>query len=107
MYVEAEKLGMDLTGVDVTHVCMTEAVEHVQCVLPGVAGGIYVAKGMVRIAKIIVADGLAVAVGEFGPQVERLPVVGHCLLVMAKVMVGISYTVQGVALTPAVAYLLI
>ena len=45
MHVEAEKLGMDLTGVDVTHVCMTEAVEHVQCVLPGVAGGIYVAKG--------------------------------------------------------------
>jgi hypothetical protein len=34
MHVGTEKLGLDLTGVDVTHVCMTKAVEHVQCILP-------------------------------------------------------------------------
>ena len=87
---------------------MAEAVEHVHGVLPGVAGGICVADSMVGIAKIVVADALAVAVvGEFGPKVERLLIVGYGLLIVAKVVMGVADTVQGVALTAAVAGLLI
>jgi len=82
--VKVVELGADLIGVDVAYVGMAEAVEHAHGVLPGVAGGICVANGMVGIAKIVVADGLAVAVGKFGPQVERLLVLGYGLLIVAK-----------------------
>ena len=101
------KLGADLIGVNVAYVGMTEAVEHVQGVPPGVAGGICASNGMVGIAKIVVADGLAVAVCKFGPQVERLLIVGYGLLIVAKVVVSVAKAVQGVALTATVADLLI
>jgi hypothetical protein len=80
-----------------------EMVEDVQSLLPGVAGRVEIADGMVAVGKVGEGCGLAMAVAEFPLQWEELLVVGDGLFVLAEKAVSVSNMGQSVGLSPSVA----
>jgi hypothetical protein len=61
---------------------------------PGVAGGVAVAGGVVRVAEAGEGAGLLVAVPERAEEIEGLAVALDGLSVVAEVLVGVAETVE-------------
>src|SRR2546421_4903531 len=88
--VKAGEFGADLGGVGVVHF-----VEDGQGLLPGVAGGLRVAGGVVGVAEVGEGVGLVVAVAGVPDQSEGVLVAGDGLGVLAEVVVGVAQAVPG------------
>src|SRR5215813_3935414 len=86
--VEGGEFGADLLGVGVV-----ELVEDGQGLLPGVAGGLGVAGGVVGVAEVGEEFGFVVAVAEAPDQVKGVLVADEGLGVVAKVVVGVAEAV--------------
>jgi len=69
---------------------VVEVVEDGQGLLPGVAGGVEFAGGVVDVAEVVEGVGLAVAGAEVPVQGEGVPVADDGLGVLAEVVMGVA-----------------
>src|SRR5262249_14538994 len=96
--VEAGELDAELLGVGVV-----EVVEDGEGQLPGVAGSVVVACGVVGVADVGEGAGFFVPVAEVTVQGEGVVVAGDGVGVVAELVVGIAEAVPGSGLAVTVA----
>lgn len=73
-------------GADLVRVGVGEFVEDLQGVLPGVAGGLRVAGGVISVAKVGESAGFAITVAEILKQAEGALIAGDGLGMVAEVV---------------------
>jgi hypothetical protein len=96
-----DRIGVGHAGAD-AGLDYAELVEDVQGLLPGVARGVAVAGGEVRVSEVIQGRGESVAVAQLLLDGDGLLEVSDGLVVLAEEVVGVAEAVHGVCFEPAI-----